>query len=96
MLQIKTAFGSIIWSDLSEVLTYKEVFQALTGQLSDNYFKNRHLKKIAFFVHLLTDKKELEDSIIQLQIKDINLTIGDGNHRAAAIDFIQNYYDLKI
>jgi hypothetical protein len=96
MLQIKTAFDSIIWSDLPEVLTYKEVFQSLTGQLTENYSKNRHLKKIAYFVHLLTDRKELEDPIIQLQIKDINLTIGDGNHRATAIDFIQNYYDSKI
>jgi hypothetical protein len=93
MLQIKTAFDSIIWSDLPEILTYKEVFEAMTGQYGLDIPKARHLKKIVFFVHLLTDNKELEDPIIYLEYSKNGLNIGDGNHRATAIDFIQNYYN---
>lgn len=93
MLQIKTAFDSIIWTDCPELFTYKEVFEALTGQYPDSYSKKRHLKKIAYFVDLLTDNKDLEDPLIQIEIGEkCKLSIGDGNHRATAVDFIVNYY----
>lgn len=90
MIKLNTCFDSIIWTDLNEKITYLEVKNALNNKLTNNPSKNRHLKKIAFFVNLIKSNQNLEDDIISLQIINQSLFVGDGNHRLAAIEYIQN------
>lgn len=90
MIKLNTCFDSIIWTDLNEKITYLEVKNALNQKLTDNPAKNRHLKKIAFFVNLIKSNQNLEDNIISLQIINQNLFVGDGNHRLSAIEYIKN------
>ena len=91
MLKIPTANDKIIWTDCQEKITYQEIEKALRENIMPTSNKQRHINKIVFFIKLLTSGRELEDPLIQLQIiNNDNLVIGDGNHRATAMDYILN------